>query len=91
MATLPVRSSDNEMRDESNKLGVRLVQVRGTPWRDPTSVRGNEAPVNSGWDAGCEANDTFDHAEFGSQIALQNAGAAGRDTLDNVDVENNDL
>lgn len=80
----------NEM-ESGEQGGTRLVQVRGTPWRDPVAVRYNEAPVNSSWDAGCEANDTFDHAIFDDQILLQNAGAAGADVLDNIVVEHNDL
>lgn len=81
----------NEMMHDSDDVGVRLVQIRGTPWQATTVVRNNEAPVNSSWDAGCEANDTFDHAQFSDQIALQNAGDAGARTLDNVVVENNYL
>ena len=85
-----VQHNLNEMVDDDEE-GVKLLQSRGTPWRDPAFVRRNDAPVNTEWDAGCEANDTFDHAVFADQIALQNASGAGKDTLDNIVVEDNIL
>ncbi len=78
----------NEMTNDGE--GVRLAQVRGTPWRDVASVRKNYAPVNSDWYAGCEADDSWS-STWQDQIVLQNAGDAGEGTLDEIVVENNDL
>ena len=83
-----VEHNRNEMTNDGE--GVRLVQVRGTPWRDTLSVRKNYAPVNTDWYAGCEADDSWS-SSWQDQIVLQNAGDAGEGTLDEIVVENNDL